>query len=391
MAYRFNQLMRWYGPDDIVPLDYIAQAGCEGVVSALHHIPVGEVWSEDEINRYKSRIQFHGLDWTVVESLPVHEAIKYGGDNRDALIENYKQSLINLSKNDVKVVTYNFMPVLDWLRTDTSHLTTGGARTLYFHKLDYAVFDLFLLKRENAAAEYTEDELAKVKAHFEGLSEEDISRIERNIMLALPGEKEHFTYDRIKVLLDQYRDISPQQLKTNLNYFLSAILPTAEEWGMQMAIHPDDPPFSILGLPRIFSTANDVRDMVSANPSPANGLCFCTGSFGARPDNNIPEMMDEWSERIFFLHLRNTARDEAGNFMEANHLEGDTNMYSVVKKALEIMETQKRRIPMRPDHGFAMLDDLEKSGYPGYTAIGRLKSLAELRGVEYAILNAGLV
>lgn len=390
MTYTLNQLMRWYGPDDIVPLEHIAQAGCEGVVSALHHIPVGEVWTAAEIKDYKSRILEKGLDWTVVESLPVHEAIKYGGENRDALIENYKQSLINLSKHGVKVVTYNFMPVLDWLRTDTSHPTTGGARTLYFHKLDYAVFDLFLLKRESAEAAYSAEELAKIRAHFEQLSEAEIARIEGNIMLALPGEKEDFTYEKIQSLLDQYSHIDTEQLKKNLNYFLAAVLPTAEEYGMQMAIHPDDPPFSILGLPRILSTSNDVRDMVAANPSPANGLCFCTGSYGARPDNNILAMMDEWSDRIFFLHLRNTARDAEGNFMEANHLEGDTNMYGVVKKALQIMQQQKRRIPMRPDHGFAMLDDLQKSGYPGYTAIGRMKSLAELRGVEYAILNAGI-
>jgi mannonate dehydratase len=390
MTYTLNQLMRWYGPDDIVPLEHIAQAGCEGVVSALHHIPVGEVWTAAEIKDYKSRILEKGLDWTVVESLPVHEAIKYGGENRDALIENYKQSLINLSKHGVKVVTYNFMPVLDWLRTDTSHPTTGGARTLYFHKLDYAVFDLFLLKRESAEAAYSAEELAKIRAHFEQLSEAEIARIEGNIMLALPGEKEDFTYEKIQSLLDQYSHIDTEQLKKNLNYFLGAVLPTAEEYGMQMAIHPDDPPFSILGLPRILSTSNDVRDMVAANPSPANGLCFCTGSYGARTDNNILAMMDEWSDRIFFLHLRNTARDAEGNFMEANHLEGDTNMYGVVKKALQIMQQQKRRIPMRPDHGFAMLDDLQKSGYPGYTAIGRMKSLAELRGVEYAILNAGI-
>jgi mannonate dehydratase len=280
------------------------------------------------------------------------------------------------------------MPVLDWLRTDTEYPTIGGARTLIFRKLDYLVFDLFLLQRAGAAQAYTEEEITAAKQHYEQLSAADIKRIEKNILLALPGEKENFTYEKVKNLLNQYQDIDRVQLKHNLDYFLSAILPTAEAWGLQLAIHPDDPPFSILGLPRIMSTAQDVADMLAVNPSPANGLCFCTGSFGARADNDLPAMLRRWSDRVFFLHLRNTARDEAGNFFEAPHLAGSTNMYAIVRLATEIMQEQERRIPMRPDHGFRMLDDLHKEAYSGYSAIGRLKALAELRGLEYAIQQA---
>lgn len=382
--------MRWYGPHDTVPLEHLAQAGCEGIVSALHHIPVGEVWTEEAIRDYKSQIEAQGMRWVVVESLPVHEAIKYGGPERDQLIENYKASLINLAKNDVRVITYNFMPVLDWLRTDTEYPTVGGAKTLIFRKLDYLAFDLFFLERESAEQEYSEEERAAAQKHYEQLSEADKQRIEANILLALPGEKENFTYEKIKKLLNRYQDIDREQLKENLDYFLAAILPTAEKWGLQMAIHPDDPPFTILGLPRIMSNAQDVADMIAANPSPANGLCFCTGSFGARPDNDIPAMLKRWSDRVFFLHFRNTARDGEGNFFEAPHLEGSTNMYEVMKITTEMMRQQQRRIPMRPDHGFRMLDDLHKNAYSGYSAIGRLKALAELRGLEYAIQQANL-
>jgi len=380
--------MRWYGPQDTVPLEHLAQAGCEGIVSALHQIPAGEIWTEQAVHDYKAQIEAAGMQWSVVESLPVHEAIKYGGAERDQLIENYKASLINLAKNEVRVITYNFMPVLDWLRTDTEYPTVGGARTLIFRRLDYLAFDLFFLEREGAAEEYTQAELAAAKKHYEQLSATDKKRIEGNILLALPGEKENFTYEKVKRLLNQYQEVDRQQLKANLDYFLAAILPTAEKWGLQMAIHPDDPPYSILGLPRIMSTAQDVADMIAVNPSAANGLCFCTGSFGARPDNDIPAMLKKWSDRVFFLHLRNTARDEAGNFFEAPHLEGSTNMYEVMKLATEIMQAQQRRIPMRPDHGFRMLDDLHKNAYSGYSAIGRLKALAELRGLEYAIQQA---
>lgn len=388
--YKLIQSMRWYGPQDTVPLEHLAQAGCEGVVSALHSIPVGEIWWERTVRDYKAQIEAQGMRWIVVESLPVHEAIKYGGAERDQLIENYKASLINLAKNDVRVITYNFMPVLDWLRTDTEYPTVGGAQTLLFRRLDYLAFDLFFLERENAAQEYSAEELAAAKKHYEQLSEVDKNRIEKNILLALPGEKENFTHEKIRRLLNQYKSVDRQQLKRNLDYFLAAILPTAEEWGLQLAIHPDDPPYSILGLPRIMSTAQDVEEMVASNPSPAIGLCFCTGSFGARPDNNIAALLRKWSDRIFFLHLRNTARDGEGNFFEAPHLEGSTNMYQVMKIAVEIMQEQQRRIPMRPDHGFRMLDDLHKDAYSGYSAIGRLKALAELRGLEYAIQQANL-
>jgi mannonate dehydratase len=383
--YWLEQTMRWYGPNDSVSLRDILQAGCSGVVSALHHIPVGEVWQDDEIKNYKQKINNAGLSWTVVESLPVHEDIKRGDESRSTLIKNYKNSLIHLAANGIKVITYNFMPILDWIRTDVDYLLPNGAKALYFRKADYAVFDLFMLKRENAIRDFTHDEYKRYQNHFDNMSEEEKKRIYNNVLLGLPGSDIPFTIEEVHLLLKKYKDIDRNKLKENLIYFLKEITPLCDELGLQLAIHPDDPPYSVLGLPRIMSTFEDAKFILEQVPNQSNGFCFCTGSFGARPDNDIPTMIDTLADRIYFLHLRNTKRDNEGNFFEDNHLDGDTNMYEVMKRIVAIMNTHKRTIPMRPDHGHKMLDDLLKKTYPGYSAIGRLKGLAELRGLEYGL------
>lgn len=377
--------MRWYGPSDPVPLRHIAQAGCTGVVSALHAIPVGDIWTEEAITHYKARIEAEGLTWTVVESLPVHEDIKTGGGQCEQYIANYRQSLRNLARCGIKVVTYNFMPVLDWVRTDVTLKLPNQSEALLFNKADYAVVDLFMLRRPNAAADYSAAELAHYEAHYAGLEPQKKEQLFQNVLLGLPGSDIPFTPQQVLDLLKNYQHIDRQQLQRNLISFLTAVCPVAEEVGIQMAIHPDDPPFSVLGLPRIMSTEADVQSIMDAVPNPANGLCFCTGSFGARADNDLPTMAKKWGSRIHFLHLRNTKRDANGNFWEANHLEGDTDMYAVMKEVVQLMQREKRSIPMRPDHGHKMLDDLGKKTYPGYSAIGRLKGLAELRGLEYGL------
>ena len=384
-AFRLEQLMRWYGPDDQVSLQDIRQAGCTGVVSALHAIPVGAVWTKRDINSYKQNVESAGLTWTVVESLPVHEDIKSQSSGFEKYVENYKQSIRNLGDAGIKVVTYNFMPILDWLRTDVAHILPNQSEALLFNRSDYAVFDLFLLKRPDAKSDYSQSELNLYQARYDEMGEESKEKLFRNMLLGLPGSDISFTPDQVLHLLEQYKEIKPEQLKANLIQFLKNVVPIAEEAGVKMAIHPDDPPYEVLGLPRIMSTEQDIADIMEAVPSPANGLCFCTGSYGARPDNNIPNMINKWGSRIFFLHLRNTKRDEEGNFFEANHLEGDTDMFAVMKEVVNIMNSEERSIPMRPDHGHKMLDDLDKKTFPGYSAIGRLKGLAELRGLEYAV------
>ncbi|MGL1888145.1 MAG: mannonate dehydratase [Reichenbachiella sp.] len=380
-----EQLMRWYGPNDVVQLSHIAQAGCTGVVSALHSVAVGEVWAVDDIKNHKRLIESQGLTWTVVESLPVHEDIKSQKEGFEQYIINYKVSLVNLAKCGIKVVTYNFMPLLDWVRTNIAYTLPNGSEALFFNKSHYIIFDLFVLERPGAKKDYSKEELAKYTAQFNVMSEEEIARIKKTVLLGLPGSEVPFTTEEVLALLKQYKDINEEKLKSHLIHFLKEIIPTVESGGMQLAIHPDDPPFSVLGLPRVMSTNTDIEDLMSAVPSVANGLCFCTGSFGAREDNDLVEMIKTWGERVFFLHLRNTKRDEEGNFMEANHLEGDADMFAIMKAAVGIMHTENRSIPMRPDHGHSMIDDLTKKAYPGYTGIGRLKSLAELRGLEYAI------
>ncbi|MCU0385673.1 MAG: mannonate dehydratase [Flavihumibacter sp.] len=383
-----HQTMRWYGPNDVVSLSDIRQAGCAGVVTALHQIPVGEVWPVSAIAERKQLIEAAGMSWTVVESLPVSDDIKRQSGDYLRHIENYKTSVRNLAAEGIKVVTYNFMPVLDWLRTDVYYPKGDGSTMLYFNRLDYLVFDLYLLGRPGAEKEYTQEQVDRAKQRYESMSEAQRQHLFGNMMLGLPGSDDSFTAAQVLDELEKYKGIDTAKLKEHLYYFLKQVVPVVAEAGVKMAIHPDDPPYPVLGLPRIMSTEQDAADLLEAVPSPANGLCFCTGSFGARKDNNVPAMLRRFGDSVHFLHIRNTKRDEEGNFYEADHLGGDTDMYEVIKEVLMIQQRRGLSLPMRPDHGHQMLDDLKKKTYPGYSAIGRLKGLAEIRGVEYALRRA---
>jgi len=381
-----QQTMRWYGPKDPVSLLDIRQAGATGIVTALHHIPNGEVWSQEEIKQRKELVEAAGLAWIVVESVPVHEEIKTRSGNYQKQIENYQETIRNLAAEGIFTICYNFMPILDWTRTDLEYELPNGVKALLFEKKAVQSFDVFILKRLGAKEELSDKEYDELKNYYDSLAPAKHQMIVDNILKGLPGSEIGYTMEEFKAMLATYKGIDAGKLADHLRLFLDAIVPIAESCGVSMAIHPDDPPFSLFGLPRIMSTAADARRVLKDQPSPFNGLTFCTGSFGVRADNDLPAMVAEFGENIHFIHLRSTKRDADGNFYEANHLEGDVPMISVINEIINVQTARGKSLPMRPDHGHQMLDDLTKKTNPGYSAIGRLKGLAEIRGVEAALI-----